>query len=86
MKQRNAHGTGGWRGPGPCPETEHAEALVAELRAQYRDARVLPDGSVALLVDLVFTRAIALGATWDGYGRRFCFQDKALADQRFADC
>lgn len=51
----------------------------------YRDARVLPDGSVAALLDLLFTRAICLGCHEDGWTRRFCFEDRALADQRYVE-
>ena len=69
---------------------------VAERRAQeelaawlvedggYRAARVLPDGSIAATLDLLYTRAICLGVTrWD-WENRFCFEDRALADRRFA--
>jgi hypothetical protein len=51
----------------------------------YREVRVLPDGSVAALADLLYTRAIVLDCDLIGYGARFCFKDKALADQRFAE-
>ncbi|MBK6593662.1 MAG: hypothetical protein IPG23_13470 [Burkholderiales bacterium] len=51
----------------------------------YRDARVLADGSVAALIDLLYTHAIATGCSWDGWGNRYCFEDIALADKRFAE-
>jgi len=52
----------------------------------YLDARVLPDGSIALLVELAFTRAICLGADEVcPYTQRFCFKDRELATQRFAE-
>lgn len=66
-------------------ERQQAEALAAYLRTMYRDARVLPDGSVAVLVDLIYTRAIGLGANAMSFHTRFCFKDRALADQRFAE-
>jgi len=50
----------------------------------YIAARVLPDGSVAALLDLAYTRAICLGVTRWGWENRFCFEDRALADRRFA--
>lgn len=53
--------------------------------AGYRQARILPDGSVAATLDLLFTRAICLGLHEHGWTRRFCFKDRALADQRFAE-
>lgn len=66
--------------------TASAQKLAMCLPALgYRKARVLPDGSVAALLDLMFTRAICLGCTQDGFASRFCFKDTALADQRFAE-
>lgn len=62
-----------------------AEALAADLRNDYLEVRVLPDGSVAALLDLVYTRALHLGCTQWGYARRFCFPDRGLATRRFAD-
>jgi len=59
------------------------EALVDELRPHYREIRVLADGSIAATVDLLFTRAICLSLDRHGYGGRFCFDDRALADRRF---
>jgi hypothetical protein len=83
-----------------CVATVDAPAVLtvsgAERRAQqelaawlvedggYRAARVLPDGSIAALLDLAFTRAICLGVTRWGWENRFCFEDRALADRRFA--
>jgi hypothetical protein len=61
-----------------------AEALVTRAPSLgYMRARVLPDGSVAALADLMFTRAIVLGVTEHSWGRRFCFNDRALAERRF---
>ena len=69
----------------------------SELRAQhdlaawlvedggYRAARVLTDGSIAATLDLIFTRAICLGVTRWGWENRFCFEDRALANLRFAE-
>lgn len=59
--------------------------LAERLRAQYRDVRILPDGSIAALCDLLFTRALILGCDECGYGRRFCFENRSLADQRFQE-
>lgn len=64
---------------------EAALALAEELRGDYLAVRVLPDGSVAGLLDLFFTRAICLGMNREGWTRRFCFADRALAFQRFLD-
>lgn len=61
------------------------QELVTYLRSQYLDVRVLPDGSVAALYDLMFTRAIMLGCTREGYAARFCFEDRELAKQRFSE-
>lgn len=51
----------------------------------FLDVRVLPDGSVAALVRLMFTKAICLGCHDFGYESRFCFEDFDLADKRFAE-
>ena len=65
------------------------EELAVEVErlgaGSYKKVRVLPDGSVAATVDLMFTRAIILDCDLSGYGNRFCFDNKALADQRFSE-
>ena len=61
------------------------EEIAEELRPQYRDVKILSDGSVACLADLVFTRAILLGCDEIDFTRRFCFSDRALADKRWAE-
>lgn len=67
-------------------ESKAAAELAAQMRHWgYINTRVLPDGSVAGLLELVTTRAIVLGCTEDGWSRRFCFADRQLADQRFAE-
>lgn len=60
---------------------------VAEFatRNGYARARVLPDGSVAAVSDLAFTRALYLGVTETGWARRFCFANFKLADRRFLE-
>ena len=70
------------------PEANLAAAHDLALRLPsmgYLAARVLPDGSVAALLDLIYTRAICLGCTEHGHAQRFCFEDRRVADQRFAD-
>lgn len=63
----------------------NAWELAAMLPLQgYMAARVLPDGSVAALLQLVYTRAICLGCIREGWATRFCFEDQKLADRRFA--
>lgn len=66
---------------------DEARALSAHLKANegYIDCRVLEDGTVAGLYDLLFTRAIMLGCTSNGWGSRYCFQDRDLATQRFLE-
>ena len=59
--------------------------LLASLKEEYLDARLLPDGSIACLEDLFTTRAIVVGCDRWGWARRFCFSDRALASQRFAE-
>ena len=62
-----------------------AEAIAAAVQHDYLSTRVLQDGSVACLGDLIFTRAIILGVSRCGYSRRFCFEDRVLASKRFAE-
>jgi hypothetical protein len=57
--------------------------LLAELQSQYIEVRVLSDGSIAALHDLIFTRAILLGCDRLGFSTRFCFEDRDLATKRF---
>lgn len=66
-------------------DTDEIAEIAAELRQSYREVRILPDGSIAGLLDLMFTRAICLSMNRDGYGARFCFEDRALADRRFQE-
>lgn len=67
-------------------QCEALDKLMAYIREQgYSEVRLLPDGSIAALGDLLFTRAIHLGCDLHGFARRYCFEDKALADQRFAE-
>lgn len=69
---------------GTTPD-ETVEELSREIQrlGKYLKVRVLPDGSVAALGDLMFTRAIYLGCTPWGYARRFCFSDKNKANTQF---
>lgn len=63
------------------------DELAAEVRrmggGSYLNVRVLADGSVAALTDLMYTRAILLDCNEWGFETRYCFADRALADQRF---
>ena len=59
-------------------------SLVEWLRPQYRDIRTLEDGTIVATVDLMYTRAICLDLTRTGYGKRFCFENRDLADSEFA--
>lgn len=61
-----------------------AEEIARWLRTQYLDARVLPDGSVAALQDLLFTRAILLGCDDEAWKARFCFESREMATSQFA--
>lgn len=68
-------------------DATHQHALAEHLRrsGDYLNVKVLPDGSVAALQDLLYTRAICLGCNSEGWTRRFCFKDRGLAVRRFAD-
>lgn len=49
----------------------------------YREVRTLDDGTIVGIGELMFTRAIYMDMHLYGWGRRFCFQDKPLADKEF---
>lgn len=53
------------------------QALCDEIVREndYLAGRVLPDGSIACIVQLVTTRAIILGVSRYGWTRRFCYRD-----------
>lgn len=61
------------------------QSLLEYLSAQYPYVRTLPDGSIACMRDLLYTRAILLGCTRNGFANRFCFENRALASKRFAE-
>jgi hypothetical protein len=64
---------------------EEARSLSEHLKKNegYVDCRVLEDGTVACLYDLLYTRAVVLGCTRDSWTNRFCFEDRSLATRRF---
>lgn len=49
------------------------------------NCRVLADNTVACVFDLMFTRAIILGVSESSMKRRFCFEDRTLANIRFVE-
>jgi hypothetical protein len=59
--------------------TQATEELLTELREQYLDARELPDGSIAALGELLFTRAVYVGVDRYGWARRYCFENRHQA-------
>lgn len=68
-----------------APTAPPAEFLqTVKTMGGFREVRVLSDGSIAALGDLLYTRAIHLGCDLWGWSRRFCFSDRARADSEFA--
>lgn len=69
----------------PHDDMAASQQLAEEVRAQgvYLAVRVLPDGSVAALMELMYTRSILLGVSLWSWERRFCFADRSLANRRF---
>jgi hypothetical protein len=61
--------------------------LVQRIKEEqgYLQVKELEDGSIAAILDLMYTRAIILGVDAYGYSSRFCFKDRALADRRFLE-
>lgn len=66
-------------------QEELGKTLLQENGKYYVAYRVLPDGSLALLVDLMFTRAICLGVTELSpfTTNRYCYSDRQLATELF---
>lgn len=64
-------------------QDQETKDIVESLRPLYGDIRVLPDGSIAGLHDLLYTRAVYTGLNLYGWAKRYCFEDRALALQRF---
>lgn len=62
--------------------------LIKHIKAMgegaYREVRALADGTIVGIGELMFTRAIYMDMHAWGWGRRFCFEDKALADDEYA--
>lgn len=68
---------------------ENQERIAAMLKREnpyYLEVKVLPDDSIAMLVELAFTRAICLGTDEvTPFTRRYCFADRELATKLFQD-
>lgn len=64
---------------------EEQQAVADGLRKDYIDVRVLDDGTIAALGDLIYTRAIYMNCDATGYSYRFCFDERELATKRFAE-
>jgi hypothetical protein len=59
--------------------------IIEQIKPGYLECRELPDGSVACLLELFYTRAIVLGCDEWGFSSRFCFSDRTLATERFRE-
>lgn len=49
----------------------------------YENLRILEDGTIIGIGNLMFTRAIYMDMNTLSWGRRFCFKDPALADAEY---
>jgi len=60
--------------------------IIEEIKelGEYRDVRLLDDGSIIAIGELMFTRAIYMDLDLNGWGRRFCFEDRDLATEQYA--
>jgi hypothetical protein len=64
-----------------------AEARLLERIKQlggYQVVDILRDGTIIGLGDLMFTRAIYMDMDLNGWGKRFCFEDRDLAVTEYA--
>jgi hypothetical protein len=64
------------------------EALLDRIRelgcGGYQVVSYLKDGTIIGLGDLMFTRAIYMDMDLNGWGKRFCFENKDRAVEEFA--
>lgn len=49
----------------------------------YIGVKMLEDGTIVGIGNLMFTRAIYMDMDLNGWGRRFCFEDRARADLEY---
>lgn len=65
----------------PTPD----EALLERLKEMggYEQIRVLEDGTIVGLGNLMYTRAIYVNVDLWGHEKRFCFKDRELALQQY---
>lgn len=56
---------------------------ILEKENYYLQVRELEDGSIVALGELLFTRAIYTDVSLTGFGNRFCFDKRELAESEF---
>lgn len=63
------------------------EALLDEIKVRgmgaYQVVSYLRDGTIIGIGDLMFTRAIYIDMDLNGWGKRFCFEDKDRAAEEY---
>lgn len=62
------------------------EELIARIKelGGYQDVAILKDGTIIGIGELMFTRAIYMDLDLNGWGRRFCFEDRDRATDEYA--
>lgn len=60
-----------------------AVEIIEVLKGQYLEVRILPDGTVAAVCELLTTRSVLLGCDEHSFKRQFCFADRDLASDFF---
>jgi hypothetical protein len=56
------------------------QALLEFLKDNgYRDLKVLPDDVIVGTLDLMFTRGLVIDLDWEGWGKRYCYEDREQA-------
>lgn len=45
----------------------------------YRDLKVLSDDVIVGTIDLLFTRGLVIDLDWEGWGKRYCYEDRFQA-------
>lgn len=63
------------------------EELIAEINrmgeGSYRELRMLEDETIVGIGELMFTTAIYMDMHLYGWGRRYCFENRELAEHEF---
>jgi hypothetical protein len=58
--------------------------LLAMLSQDYQDVRALEDGTIVATLELLYTRSLVVDLDWNGWGHRYCYENRERATQACA--